>query len=816
MNTTTLAIHLLRRLAIVVAAAIAIGSPAIAQVTGQVSGTVVDDSGAAIAGAAVIVLDAGGAELRRTVTDAGGGFAVDGLRSARYVVQVEQPLFNVSRQTVVLGADRPHPPLRFVLSVASVRENVTVAGAPPAERLSLDAPDATGSRLGLTPRETPASVTIVERATIDQRGATDTQEILNSVPGLTAAAPPGSAGSVSYRGFGTSQITQLFNGITVQYDAIAARPVDSWIYDRVEVIGGPSTFLFGAGAVGGSINYVTRLAERDRNDLQARVSAGSYGTGEVDLGVNRRLGGSRVHNAIRFDLSRSGSNGYVDRAGRAALTTAASLLTDVGQRFSHTLAVEYQNEQADSPYWGTPLLNPTTGAGRINPATRFKNYNSVDGIYEQTVLWARSIAEYRPSPRLSLRNTFYYYDALRDYRNVEVYRYDAANAAVARSSPLLQRHDQRLAGNRLEVRYGGRLGGLVSDWAGGLDVSDNRQTRFPLSLTSTVSVVDPVSFTTEQFFDVPGMVPGFTPDRRNEVATIALFVENRTKLHDAVALVTALRRDRIDLDGTNLRPGTISPTNPASFENIYTPVTGRIGLVYDVAPAANVYAQFSTAADPPSGILTTASFAQVRDFDLTTGRQFEVGSKFDLPARRGVATAAYFQITRENLAIADPLNPGTTIPVGQQSSRGIELAASYRPNRIWLVQGNYGYVDAAFDDFVENVGGIAVSRNGNTPMNTPAHVTNLWITATVTAALEAGIEGRWVSSRFGNTANTLWDDGYGLYGLFGTYRVRPRVAVTARVRNLGDEVYARSITGTPMFFLGAPRSFEVALKVGFQ
>lgn len=47
------------------------------------------------------------------------------------------------------------------------------------------------------------------------------------------ASPPGSAGWVYYRGFGASQLTQLFNGITVQYDAIAARPVDSWIDDQV-------------------------------------------------------------------------------------------------------------------------------------------------------------------------------------------------------------------------------------------------------------------------------------------------------------------------------------------------------------------------------------------------------------------------------------------------------------------------------------------------------------------------------------------------------------------------------------------------------
>jgi len=801
------------RMALVAALAVMALAEVSAQAPLGLTGTVVDESGGAVAGAQVAIASGPGAG-QSTTTDANGGFRLTGIGAGAYVLQVSKVLFESTRVDVVIGAAAPAP-LRITLRVSTLSENVTVTGTAATDKLSLDTPVATGSRLGLTAREIPASVTILERSLIEQRGATDTQEILKSVPGLTAAAPPGSAGTVTYRGFGAANVTQLFNGITVQYDAIAARPVDSWVYDRVEVVGGPSTFLFGAGAVGGSINYVTKVADRGRNLAQAQVRLGSFETIDANVGANRTFGSGRVRNTVRADVAQSRTAGYVDGSERTALSTAASWLIDVGPKFSQTLAVEYQNEQADRPYWGTPILTPTTGNGQILPGTRFANYNSADGIYEQTVGWARSLTEYRPNRATSFKNTVYFYDALRDYRNVEVYRFDTANALVSRSSPLLQRHDQRLFGNRFEGTYSGHLGRLPSDWAGGVDVSYNKQTRFPLSLSSTVSVVNPVTFTTENFFDIPGMVPGFTPDRTNEVTTLAFFVENRTKLTSAVHLVTALRRDQIDLEGTNLRPATISATNPAYFKNTYTPVTGRVGLMANLGPAANVYAQFSTAADPPAGILTTASFAQVRTFDLTTGRQVEAGTKFDFAGGRGSATAAVFQIERKNLAIADPLNPGTTIPVGQQSSRGIEVAGSYRPHRALVAQGNYAYVDAQFDDLTENVGGVAVSRNGNVPNNTPAHVTNLWLAYTATPKLEVGADGRWVSSRFGNTANTIGDEAYSLLGAYATYRFSPKLAVTGRARNLADEIYAASVTGTPMFFLGAPRSFDVTLRVGF-
>lgn len=720
-----------------------------------------------------------------------------------------QPAAQPATQDSSRSQDQAQDPAQM----PTVKETVDVVGRTPGDTLSMDQPAATASRLNLPVREIPATVTLVDRQQIELRGAQDTQQILASVPGMTAAAPPGSAGSVWYRGFGAGQITQLFNGITVQYDAIAGRPVDSWIYDQVEVIGGPSTFLFGAGAVGGSINYVTKLPSRVRNSVDGRVSFGSYNTSDLSFGVNQMFATGPVKHVARADVSRTYANGAFDGNQRGAWTTAVSLLSDLGKKVSHTAAFEFQNEQVDQPYWGTPVLNPTVGELRIDPATRFKNYNSRDGIYEQTVWWGRSVLEYRPTQRFSLRNTAYHYDALRDYRNVEVYRYTADNASVIRSSPLLQRHDQRLTGNRIEAQLQTRPGGVTSDWAGGFDVSANQQTRFPRSLTLNVSTVNPLSFSTESFFDVPGMVPGFVPDRTNDVGTLALFVENRTKLTRALSLVTGVRRDRIHLEVTNKR--TATATDPAYFERTYRPLTGRVGLTYAVAAKANVYGQFSTAADPPAGILTTANFSQVRDFDLTKGRQFEVGTKFDLPRDRGAVTAAVYNVVRENLAMADPLNPGTTIPIGQQSSSGVELSASVRATKGALVQGNYGYTDAQYDDFIENVSGVGVSRAGNRPTGVPAHVSNLWLTYTFSPRWSGIFDVRSVTSRFANTANTMTAPGFTVLGLAASYDVRKGAVVTARIRNLTDRIYAAAVTGTPMFFLGAPRTLDVTLRLRF-
>ena len=233
------------------------------------------------------------------------------------------------------------------------------AETPPNGRINLDARDGTGSRLGLTLRETPASVTVISREQIEARGAANTQDIARGIPGVDNASPPGMAGAVSYRGFSGSQISQLFNGISVQYDAIAARPIDSWIYDRVEAIGGPSTFLFGAGAVGGAINYVTKLPERD-TFYEGRFRLGSFNSRQYSVGLNQQLAGEpggRGH-YLRLDANTGSSQGWVDGNHSRASQLALSLLSDLGSDVTQTWAFEYQREKSTAP----------TGARRSRPA----------------------------------------------------------------------------------------------------------------------------------------------------------------------------------------------------------------------------------------------------------------------------------------------------------------------------------------------------------------------------------------------------------------------------------------------------------------
>lgn len=685
---------------------------------------------------------------------------------------------------------------------------VTGAGLEPNARLPLDTTTQTGSRLGLTARETAATVNIVDRDTIDERGARSTIEAVSSAPGITEHGTPGSGGVLSYRGFTSSQITQMFNGIDVGY-IISTFPVDSWLLDRVEVLGGASSFLYGSGAVGGAVNYVSKLATNQPLTQETLFRAGSFGQYQAAYGVNGRVGGADSRHFLRADVSTQGWDGYVERADGRSFVFAGSWLWEISSHLSHTLAWEYQTKD-EQPYWGTPLLNPTVNS-QFDPAVRFKNYNAADGAYEQDVQWFRSILDYRLSSATQIKNTLYHYDADRDYRNVESYRYNAANTLVTRGSAYATAHGQSLIGDKVELLHKGTLLGMPSTSSVGLDISRNKQTRYPAATVTNVNTVDPVNFTVGNYFQIAGTGLATNPERTNRVYTKAIYAENLTKVANRWGLISGLRAEHIKLAVQNFR--TVNADNPLYFEQTYTPITGRLGVMYDITPAANTYLTYSTAADPPAGILTTTNYGAIQNWDLTTGNQIELGSKFDFLEGRGNATLAAYKIVRKNLSTPDPDNPNVSIPIGQQSSRGIEAQAGIRLNRQWRLQGNLAVVSAQYDKFIQKVGTVAVSRAGNRPTNIPARVANLYLTWDANAAWSTTLETRYVGDRYADVANTQRFNAYTLWGASVSYKIDRQNTLTLRGRNLGDEIYFTS--GSSQVRIGEPRAFELVLQSKF-
>lgn len=289
-------------------------------------------------------------------------------------------MFRMTTVTLLVGSSTLAWAQDDALKLPAVNISAVAAESKEVTDLSLDKTIDSGSRLNLSARENPASVSVADRQTMERIWARNFQDAANALPGVNASAPPGWGGYVAYRGFNGGQIGQLFNGINLQSGG-AARPVGAWIYDRVELLGGPSSFLNGSGAVGGSLNFITRLASRDKDSVEGRVSYSRYDTWETAIGVNQALNqGDGPRHYARLDYSRTHTNGYIDRQENGAGNLAFSLLSDINDQLSHTLAIEYLEEQEDSPYWGSRVLQPLTGKLHIDKHNRFNNTTLMMGV----------------------------------------------------------------------------------------------------------------------------------------------------------------------------------------------------------------------------------------------------------------------------------------------------------------------------------------------------------------------------------------------------------------------------------------------------
>ncbi len=189
------------------------------------------------------------------------------------------------------------------------------------ETVSLGEIIVTGSRVPVPRDVIPVPITVVHRSTIEQSEETSLLPVLmQQVPGLFATSrgmagygvSGGAAGGINMRGFagGSAQVLILIDGHP-QYATIYGHPVaDAYIASdaqRVEVSRGASSILYGASAMGGAINIITRQAMEDGNKFSARLMGGSYGTQRysiTDTYRNGRFSGVVSGNYERIQIQR--------------------------------------------------------------------------------------------------------------------------------------------------------------------------------------------------------------------------------------------------------------------------------------------------------------------------------------------------------------------------------------------------------------------------------------------------------------------------------------------------------------------------------
>jgi iron complex outermembrane receptor protein len=683
-----------------------------------------------------------------------------------------------------------------VSAQSDVTEEIIVTGTA-ANSTSLKDKNTSGSRLGITALEIPATVGAISFEAMEIRGDANMVDAISHAGGIAAQPVAGSGGyGFAVRGFGNSSVTILYDGTkSLVNTGSMTYPYDTWNVDRIEVLNGPASVLYGGGAIGAAINVIPRRPS-EAAQHSVRLVTGSFNTKRIGLDTTGPLS-ERLQ--YRFDASYNESDGYVDRGDSDGMVLSGALRFEATDTLDFTLSVDYA-ERNQWAYIGTPLIN-----GVVREELREINYTSDDSRIPFDDRRITLETSWQVTDTIQLKNTSYFLDADRLWRYPAQYIYRPATNDILRRGFGTYLQHQNQAGDHAELVWDHPLFGMEHTLSTGFDIARLRNERLVDNYAGT-DIIDLYNTT-------PGIFPGGAISKNYQQSRAeqrSFFAEDRLVVLPNLSLLTGIRVDHVETDRENL-------VNFTTASKTDSPVSWRVGAVYEIAPQFNLYGQHSTAVDPV-GNLCCISAAQL-DFDMSDGKQTEFGMKQVAWDGKLEWTLAAYRIVKNKLLTPDPANIALSIQVGQQSARGVEASVAVMPTPAWRIEVNYTTLNAEYDNFFENVAGTRTSRNGNRPINIPERLANVWATWDFLPQWQAQIGVEYHGDIYANTDNSQRVPSYTVFDAGLRWTPSTSFTVDLRATNLSDRLYAYASSGDGsnrgQWVLGAPRGYELALTTKF-
>ncbi|MEA5451748.1 TonB-dependent siderophore receptor [Leptolyngbya sp. CCNP1308] len=585
------------------------------------------------------------------------------------------------------------------LSLASGEEEVIRIGVTGEGDEGYAPSNATSATRTDTPlRDTPRTIQIIPEQVLEDQGIT---RVTDAVRNVSSVVQDGGFGSttdqLNIRGFFTDGIfVDGFRGDTSGFAETAN-------VERIEVLRGPASVLFGNTQPSGIINLVTKrpLAEPFYSlDLQA----GSYGFVRPTVDLTGPLNDDRTI-LYRFNGAYERANGFRDFDQTINRFFAApSLEFRLSDATTLNLDATYRNDERpfDRGFlaFGRGIVDTPLSRifGEPNDVSRVREYGAGYRLeHEFNDSW-----QVRNQFRLLSTDSF-------DYR-AEPVALDEATGILTRN---FRSNDDRSEIYSLQTDVLGNFftGSVEHDLLIGLDLrrqtSGGTQRRLPGGLTPSLDIFNPIYNVVER----PALSALTNEVRNNSDRTnaLGLFMQDQIQILDNLIVVVGGRFDVVSQNSRNNQTGEDSGQDVTAF-------TPTVGVVYQPIEPISLYANFARSFQPNFGTSVDGSFLEPE-----RGTQYEVGVQAAITDRLTASLAAY-NITKTNLATTDPDNPDFSIPIAEQRSRGIDLNLAGEVLPGWNVIASYGYIDSAY---TEEYFGLPP---GSRVQNVPNHTASLWST----------------------------------------------------------------------------------------
>lgn len=524
--------------------------------------------------------------------------------------------------------------------------------------------------------ETPQSLSVITREQMDATNATSLASAMAYTAGVISQPAGFSRGvdDFTIRGFNAAAAygSLLRDGMKFQSNAYDGAQ-EPYGLERVEVLKGASSVLYGQSAPGGLINAISkRPTDTPLHEIMAQY--GMYGYKELggDFSGPVDKDGKLTY---RFTAMARDAGTSIDQVPDRRVYIAPAVTWKPDAATSLTLLANYTRTSTRfaSPLPASGTLYPNAGGYTI-PRRLFVGETDFDQ-YVSTIKSAGWLFEHAFNDNVKVRQNFRYYDAdvTWDYLQAGT----LSNAGLLSRTPS-QRHEQSTgvtADTSIEAKAD--VGGLKQTLLAGVDFY--RRTYQSDRYTGTASSLNVLSPTYDTNVVISTKSNRGSYTQSNQVG---LYLQDQIKVADRWVLLLGGRQDWVDTHTTSFLTNGSTNQRDSAF-------TGRAGLVYLADHGIAPYFSFSQSFVPNSGTSRTGSA-----FDPTRGTQYELGIRWQPPGSSTLLSAAIYQLTQKNALTTDPVDTTYSVQSGEVRSRGIELEAKTELTRNISVLGSYAYTDA--------------------------------------------------------------------------------------------------------------------------
>lgn len=644
----------------------------------------------------------------------------------------------------------------------------------------------------------PQSVEVIDSRLIATSGSDTVGDALRFIPGASRDGSSLDAFGDTYliRGF---EANQTINGIA---SSTMRQGRDTIGIERVEVLKGPASVLYGQLKPGAVVNIVTKQPKRDF-ETSAGLSFGRYDDwrGKVDVTGPLAEGGD-----LRFRVTGAydDADSFVDYWHRRHLFVAPVLAFDVDAATTLTIEGAYSYNRLRGFYNGLPAEGTVlpNANGRFGRALTLTDPTFAPSIRKDSEITAR--IEHRFSESIRWRTAVSW---MHEYRNEGTVfgllgwaddekrsLMRAVLASVASGDNWTAHTDLNLGFNTGPISHEVVVGGDYT-WF-------DRYTVGSTSLAPDLNLYTPVYELTTR--PQTTLIPSRNTTVDEGTRTAGLFAQDRIGITDSLKLVAGVRWSdyRQTVVGTR---GTGAPTAQRQHQTAWTT---QFGLLYMPTPTLSLFANRTTSFLPVQGITANGSALKPE-----TGRQYEVGAKAELLNGRLSLNGALFHLKRGNVAVADRVTPGFLLPIGAQVSKGFELSAATRPLEGMTLYAGYTYTHA---ETTKDTNPDLVGKHiRNIPRNGIVLRGNYEVRGGALSGLSLGGSGTYTGKRAADIQETFDLPGYWRFDAQVDYAVTPNVSLGASLENLTDKRYFTHAFSEFEVWPGAPRTWRLNVKTRF-